>query len=355
VGLLDKFIRGANKVDEVASDAEHSIFRPRKYDAAAKLAERGAPGTAIVTGIRGRLNDDTTQMVFRLEWNDGALHEGAIEYFNPPASLRLGSEVMVRTDGGAVVLDPDAMASGAAAPREPGTKKRSAPDRGVDDKALDARVLSHLKKWTPERAVIASWDAVTVMGMKTDNWNIVVTRSDGSTATTSRDNVPNYARWFAYPGLEVPIVVDPGKPDHMQVDWPAVADEQAGGTWADVPLAGSIAESRVAPTHDAPEPTVMATDEPFTTTPSAESATAIDGVTIEQWALIEATLTASPIPPAQYDAFATEQFGVPPGRYTAIVKQWNQRMRTDWKIGATFGEAYEAAQKQLKAEKKKRA
>jgi hypothetical protein len=349
VGLLDKFIRGANKVEEVASDAEDAVFHSHKYDAAAKLAERGAPGTAIVTGIRGRFNDDTTQMVFRLEWNDGAVHEGAVEYFNPPASLRLGSEVMIRTDGGAVVLDPDAMSSGVAAPRDPGTKKRGAPDRGINDKALDMRVLSHLKKWTPERAVIASWEATTVMGMATENWNIVVTREDGSTASTSKDNVPNYARWFAYPGLDVPIVVDPGKPDHMQVDWPGVAEEQAGGTWSDTPPPGSIAESRLTPASAA-APTAMATefDEPLDLTPSAESADAIEGVTIETWAKVEATLTMNPIPPAEYDAFATEHFGVPAGRWTAIVAAWNQRMRTDWKVGAAFGEAYEAAQKQLK-------
>ena len=51
MGLLDKFIRGANKVDEVVSDAEDAVVRPRKYDAAAKLAARGTPGAAIVTGM----------------------------------------------------------------------------------------------------------------------------------------------------------------------------------------------------------------------------------------------------------------------------------------------------------------
>lgn len=43
---------------------------------------------------------------------------------------------------------------------------------------------------------------------------------------------------------------------------------------------------------------------------------------------------------------------MPPGRWTEIVVAWNERMRGDWKVGAAYGEAVEAAQQRLKQEKK---
>ena len=245
MGLFDKLLGGADKVHDLKTDAEFALFRDRRYDASERLAAKGDPGVAIVTGIRGRFNDDTTDYVYRLEWNDGEDREGSVHFgYAAPPSLRVGSEVRVRTDGGSIVLDPDAMAAVPTAPDNPGRKKRGAPDIGVDDKALDMRVLRKLKKWTPDRATIVSWEQTSTLGMLTDNWNVVVTRADGTTASESRDNIPAYARWYVHPGSEVPVVVDPKDPTKIQIDWPQLAEERAGGSWEDAPPDGSIAAAR---------------------------------------------------------------------------------------------------------------
>ena len=57
------------------------------------------------------------------------------------------------------------------------------------------------------------------------------------------------------------------------------------------------------------------------------------------------------VPPAGYDAYASEAHGVPPGRWTAIDQAWTARQRSDWKVGAAMGEAVAAARK---AQKKRR-
>ena len=242
MGLFDKILHGADKVYDLKTDAEYALFRDRRYDAAERLAAKGDPGVAIVTGIRGRFNDDTTDYVYRLEWNDGEAREGAVRFgYAAPLSLRVGSEVRIRTDGKAVVLDPEAMTANPAAARDPGLKKRSVPDIGVDDTALDMRVLRRLKKWTPDRGTIVSWEQTSVFGMPADNWNVVVTRSDGTTGSESRDNIPPYARWYVHPDSEVPIVFDPKDATSMQIVWPRVAEEHAGGSWRTTPPDGSIA------------------------------------------------------------------------------------------------------------------
>jgi hypothetical protein len=239
VGLFDKLLRGADKAYDVKADVEFGLFRDRRYDAAERLAAGGDPGTAIVTGIRGRFNGDTTELVYRLEWQDGT---GAVLYgAGAPVALRIGSSVLIRADGGAAVLDADRMAGVPTAPRDPGRKKRKVPDVGVDDQAVDMRVLRRLKKWAPERATVAAWQQGTVLGMPADNWAITLTRADGTQAVSGRDNIPPYARWFVHPGSDVPVTVDPGDPTKAQVDWPLLAEERAGGSWDDAPPEGSVA------------------------------------------------------------------------------------------------------------------
>jgi hypothetical protein len=81
-------------------------------------------------------------------------------------------------------------------------------------------------------------------------------------------------------------------------------------------------------------------------TPTAESSEAIEGVTVERCAYVEAALSLAGIPPAQYDGYASENLGVPAGRWGAIRAEWEGRQRADWRVGAAYGEAYEAARKE---------
>jgi hypothetical protein len=349
MGLLSKLLKGADKVYDAKTTLETEVFKDRRFERAEKLAATGDPNTAVITGIKRRYNDSLTDTDLRLEWfapepRVGAIHYGA----DIPLAVRLGSTIAVKTDGDSVVVDPAAMTGVAGAPRDAGRRSRKAPYQGADDKALDARVLSRFGKWAPQDATVETFERQSVMGMPSENWDIAVRCTDGTRALVKRDYVPPYARWYVAPGAVVPVVTDPKDPARAQVNWPLLAERAAvaGGTWRDDPPAGSIAEAllRADPAENHTPAAPM--DEPVVVTPAAESAEAIEGLTLERFAYIEAALIQARVPPTEYDAYAT-QLGAPAGRWAAVKAAWEQRTRADWRIGAAFGEAFEAARKEL--------
>jgi hypothetical protein len=70
----------------------------------------------------------------------------------------------------------------------------------------------------------------------------------------------------------------------------------------------------------------------------------IEGVDLNLWAHVAANLVKQRIAPNAHDQFAQSQ-GAPAGRWAEIDRAWNQRMMSDWKLGAAYGEAYEQAMK----------
>jgi hypothetical protein len=351
MGLLKKLLQGADKAVETKDALEHKVFRDRRFDRAEKLAASGDANTAVVTGIRRRLNDSTTETGIRLEWFGPEPRVGAIHYgADVPLLIRLGSTIAIKADGDSAVVDPAAMAEVPGAPRDAGRRARKVPEQGVDDMALDARVLSRIGKWAPQDATVESFEQATVMGMLAENWNIAVTCADGTRATVSKDNVPPYARWYVAPGAIVPIVTDPKDPGRAQVDWPELAERAAvaGGTWQERPPEDSIAASLLLAAPGAEQQSAASIGEGADATPTADSAEAIEGITVERCAYVEAALSLAGVPTAEYDGYAAANLGVPAGRWGAIRAEWESRQRSDWRIGAAYGEAYEAAQKDLK-------
>lgn len=351
MGLLKKLLAGADKVDDAKTTFEARAFRDRRFDRAEKLAATGDPNQAVVTGIKRRLNDSTTEVDIRLEWFGPEPRVGAIRYGGDlPLAIRLGSTVAIKTDSDSAVVDPAAMRGVPGAPSDAGRQARRIPDQGVDDRALDARVLSRIEKWVPQDATVESVEQVRVMGMLAESWNIVVACADGTRATVSKDNVPPYVRWFVAPGALVPVVTDPTDGGRAQVDWPELAERTAvaGGTWQDRPPEGSIAASLLTAATNSDEVSAASIGEGVDVTPTAESAEAVEGVTVERCAYVEAALSVAGIPPAEYDAYASGNLGVPAGRWGAIRAEWEARQRADWRVRAAYGEAYEAARKELK-------
>lgn len=351
MGLFKKVLRAADKVDQAKASLEHEIFKDRRYGRAEKLAASGDPGTAVITGIRRRLSDSTTHTDVRLEWFAPEPRVGAIHYGSrlPPA-IRLGSTVAIKADGDAAVLDPAAMAEAPGGPPDVGRTTRKVPDRGLDDRALDQSVLGRIRKWTPYDASVVSFERVSALGMPTENWTIVVTAPDGTRATVTRDEVPPYARWFVAPGAVVPVVIDPGNPGRAQIDWPELAERAAvvGGAWQEDPPPGSIAASLLSRSEQVEEAPAAAMGASLDLTPAGESAAAIEGITIERCAYVEAALIQARVPPQDHDAYASTELEVPSGRWAAIRSQWQARQLADWKVGAAYGAAFEAAQRDLK-------
>lgn len=351
MGLFKKLLAGADKVYDAKETLEYEVFKDRRYDRAEKLAAAGDPNTAVITGIKRRYNGDFTDTDIRLEWYSPEPRVGGIHYgADVPLVIRLGSTIAVKTDGDSVVVDPAAMAGVPGAPSDAGRSSRKAPEQGADDKALVSQVLSRIGgKWTPQEATVESFARQDVMGMPTENWDITVTCADGSRALVKRDYVPPYARWYVAPGAVVPVVVDPKDPGRAQISYPLLAEQRAvaGGTWQDDPPEGSIADTLLSGNQRPHVEPAAAMGEPIDLTPSEESAAAIEGITIERCAYIEAALIKNRVGQAEYDAYAV-QFGAPAGRYTAIKAEWDQRIRSDWRLGAAFGEAFEAARKEFK-------
>ncbi|MEY2453259.1 MAG: hypothetical protein QOD92_2833 [Acidimicrobiaceae bacterium] len=68
----------------------------------------------------------------------------------------------------------------------------------------------------------------------------------------------------------------------------------------------------------------------------------IEGVSLEQWATTYARMMKDGIVmPADQDAFAASR-GAPPGRWAAIMGEWQARSNADWKISSKFATAYAA-------------
>ncbi len=351
MGLFKKLLGGAEKVYDAKTTLEARAFRDRRFDRAENLAATGDPNQAVVTGIKRRLNDGTTETDIRLEWFGPEPRVGAVHYGGElPLAIRLGSTVAIKTDSNSAVVDPAAMSGVPGAPRDAGRSARSTPDQGVDDRALDARVLSRIEKWVPQDATVESFEQVRLMGMLAENWTIVVACADGIRATVSKDNVPPYARWFVAPGALVPVVTDPKDAGRAQVNWPELAERTAvaGGTWQDRPPEGSIAAYLLMAATTAEAVSAVSIGEGADVTSTAESSDAIEGVTVERCAYVEAALSAAGIPPAQYDGYASENLGVPAGRWGTIRAEWEARQRADWRVGAAYGQAYEAARKELR-------
>lgn len=74
----------------------------------------------------------------------------------------------------------------------------------------------------------------------------------------------------------------------------------------------------------------------------ADAIAPIEGVSLELWATTYARIVKDGIiRPEDQDAFAASR-GAPPGRWAAIMSEWQARSNADWKIGSKFATTYAA-------------
>ena len=248
VGFLDRVIGAVNKVG-TPIDSLTDTIGPSRYKKGQDLEDGGRSVPGRIAGIERKLDsgDDTELFALEFTGTDGPVLAGTRIRARGMERLRLGMPVLLRVDDdGRAVLDWQALCArwgiGFAEPAQ--RPLRSAPDPGVSDTALDMRVQKHLKKWTPARAKLMSFQRRTMFGgVATQNWDVDLQLADGTTTRAGGELVPFYASWLAVPGADVPIVFDPNDPGKASVDWPAAANEAAerAGALDDAPPAGSIA------------------------------------------------------------------------------------------------------------------
>jgi hypothetical protein len=227
MGFLDKIINGVNAAARPVQDLETELTRDRSLGKADDLAAQGATVYGTIVGIRRKLEESTERHFYAVDVPvDGATKRFGIEVMGRVRSrLRLGLPVIVRTDGDHAVLDLAAMCAAWQIGGGDGSQRsaRKVPDEGIKDTALDMRVERHLKNWTRTSGTITAIERKQVLGMLTQNWDVHVQLADGTTTISGKDAVPEYAMWFAAPGTQVSVAVDPKNPARAAIDWPELA------------------------------------------------------------------------------------------------------------------------------------
>lgn len=354
MGLLDRAIDAVNR----ASVQADRVLIPddRRLRAADALIEQGERATARIVGIDRFLEADATAQELALEVATvgGTLRVGVRDTtIRGRERLRLGLHVPVRHDDERAALDWPLLWDTWGL--EPGVTAvrllRKAPDDGVRDRALDARALKLLKRGDAARAVIVAVEHVHMLGMPTENFDVRLRRDGGGSGPAEllikRDEIPFYARWLAAPGTEVPIAVASDDPARAAVDWAQAAVDHADrcGALQDPPPDGSAAAAIDAAARVAAQPVASAPAVPVREqVDGADAGDAIEGVGFDDWIAIDVGLTRDRVAPDGYDAYAQER-GVPAGRWSQIDAAWRARVQADWRLGARYGEAYEAARK----------
>ena len=203
-----------------------------------KLLAEGERATAQIAGIRVRRGneDSPDQYEFSLRFTGSSattvragcrMSLGALL-----RDIRLGMEVPIRHDGRErAIIDVPAMADVEGEDAAWGYKPLDPPDDGIADDNFNLE-----KERRKSDAVVATVVSVTpfeIMGMRTQNFDVRVrvTPADGGApyeTVAKREAVPFYALHLAEPGVELPALVRPGRPDKVRIDWPAAAVADPG-------------------------------------------------------------------------------------------------------------------------------
>ena len=267
---------------------------------------------------------------------------GVNQNLRPDDAIRLGMPVVVRHLDGNVVIDWPATCDGGPGIVWAATKNPPAP--GIVDNSLGldkARRKGTGASATIDRASVE--DAFFGMAQMLQlDLTVRAEGLEGYQVQAKKVKVPHYATHLCLEGTVLPVWVNPERLDRVTIDWPvaAMTDPGIGKPPAEV-LAGvgNVFSGK------GPATSVLnvADDRPLAADVST-SHTPINGVSFQTWVDVEAGLERDRVRPADYDGYA-QQHGVPAGAWAGAVAGWQKRMMTDWRLGAAYGEAYEAARK----------
>lgn len=307
-----------------------------------KVLAKGTPVAALLQGILVRYthDDDNRKPVFhfRVGVAGGAVF-GVRQQLSPADAVRLGMPLVVRQLGDAAVIDwpatlaPSGVHGSHTLDRWKMMKDPPAPGIVDEEQSLQAAA----KKGSPATLQISSIGERSVLfGMGSAIDFDVVVQLPGEEAyavQVKKVDVPFYAGHLAVVGAQLPCWVSDRRQDKVTVDWASAAVRQPGVGAFTVPL--------------------RTTAEPYQPTSSgdvrqqvdtADDGELIGGISMDTLATIEVGLTKARVAPADYDAFA-QRFGVTPGAWAATAAAWQAKIRSDWRIGAAYGELCEAKQK----------
>jgi len=266
---------------------------------------------------------------------------GVNQKLRPDDSIRLGMPVVVRHLDGNAVIDWPATCDG-----DPGivwAAAKTPPAPGIVDNMLGldkARRKGTGAFATIDRASVED----AFMGMAQMLQLALTVRPEGLEAyqvEVKKVKVPHYATHLCVDGTVLPVWVNPDRLDRVTIDWPVAAMTDPG---IGRPPAEILSEVGNVFSGKGPAQSVMSVADDRPIAADASGHAPIDGVSFQKWVDVEAGLLRDRVSPKDYDNYA-QQHGVPAGVWAGAVSGWQRRMMTDWRLGAAYGEALEAAKK----------
>ncbi len=309
-----------------------------------RLLAEGAPRSGRIVGIRCAMtHDDPPKRVddYAIATDEGTIL-GVRQRLAPDVLVRLGMTVHTRVDGDALAIDWAAN-GGAAQNVTAGWKRlKQPPAEGILDETYGLERAR--RKDLPARVTIDAVEERTAfLGIGTAIDLRVTVRLDNDpepfAAELKKAEIPFYAAHLAKPGIELAAWVQERRLDRIRLDWPSAAEARPGVGEAPVPLLAPA----VAPAQPPPDVVGIpaAPRAGIDLAPAPGAFAPIAGVDFETYVAVEVALIRDRVAPSDYDAYAAEHHGVPPGGWSAAANGWQQRIRGDWRLGAAFGEAFE--------------
>lgn len=311
---------------------------------AEKVLTRGSPASAVLEGLHITYTHDseTRRPVyhFRLAFLGGVV-AGVRQQLAPVEPLRLGMPLVVRGLDDAVVIDWPATLANAGVPAAHTLDKwkmmKDPPAPGIVDEEQSAHAAA--KKGSPAVLVVRSIAERSVMfgmGSAIDFDVVVQLPGDEPYAVQLKNvEVPCYAGHLPVAGVQLPCWVNDRRQDKVTIDWASAANRQPG--------VGAPAVQLRAPAQPVPAAAVGPIDVAAQIS-AADTGERIGGIDLDTFVAIEVALVRGRVAPAGYDAYA-QQYGVAPGTWAATSAAWQAKIRSDWRLGAAYGERYEAQRK----------
>jgi hypothetical protein len=215
---------------------------------------------------------------------------------------------------------------------------KAPPSPGIVDEEQSLQAAA--KKGSPASLAITSISERSVMfgmGSAVDVDVVVHLPGDEPYAALLKSvEVPFYAGHLPVAGAQLPCWVNDRRQDKVTIDWASAANRQPG--------VGAPTVQLRAAAPPLPAAAAVGTLDVQQQIARADTGERIGGIDLDTLATIEVGLVRDRVAPADYDAYA-QRFGVAAGAWAGTSAAWQAKIRSDWRLGATYGERYEAKRK----------
>lgn len=198
-----------------------------------RLQRRGelVPGKIYALKVKNSSDSTTEYVGLDVQSSDGPLRATVCQWLRPGEYARLGADVLVWRRGRRVAVAwHETLARQGVEVSETlfaGRTLRTTLKPGIHDNHFNTKRLT---TGTRSTATVQSVEAGQVFGMPTENKTVALLLADGRTMTLKREYVPPYGAHLLFVGAVLPIAIDLKKPDRISIDWPGMAEADAGIT-----------------------------------------------------------------------------------------------------------------------------